>query len=205
MRPGGHKWSSPELGERVQQIIADRDRRRDKLIAWQQAEMPDKSTSDAEWKKVLDPMEFNVLRGKGTEPRGGEYDGFYPDAQEGFFACRGCQKPLYSAAAKFKSGCGWPAFDKCYKNSVEITVDESHGMQRIEITCAGCDGHLGHVFAGERMTPTNERHCVNSVSVRFVKGAPPAGVTEAGEEGVTTMEKLAQVKKLQSLLGGNPC
>ena len=131
----------------------------------------DKSTPDATWQKVLEPFEYKVLRRKGTEPRGGEYDGFYPAAGEGYFACRGCAKPLYSAAAKFKSGCGWPAFDKCYTNSVEITEDNTHGMQRIEITCAGCGGHLGHVFVGERMTPTNERHCVNSVSVKWVTGS----------------------------------
>ena len=112
-------------------------------------------------------MEYKVLREKGTSPRGGEYDAFYPEPNEGYFACRGCGKsssrprhraravstafntelhlsptscdagqPLYSAAAKFKSGCGWPAFDKCFKDAVEITTDESHGMQRIEITCA---------------------------------------------------------------------
>ena len=108
-------------------------------------------------------------------------DGFYPKTGEGYFACRGCEKPLYSAEAKFKSGCGWPAFDKCYKGSVETTVDETHGMQRIEITCAGCGGHLGHVFVGEGMTQTNERHCVNSVSVRFKKGAAPS---VSGEEAV---------------------
>lgn len=153
--------------------------------------MPDKNTPDSEWKEHLDAMEYKVLRQKGTSPRGGEYDGFYPAPNEGHFACRGCGKPLYSAAAKFKSGCGWPAFDKCYKDAVETTVDESHGMQRIEITCAGCDGHLGHVFAGERMTPTNERHCVNSVSVRFVKGEVPS----VAEEVVTSMEKLASIKK----------
>ena len=83
---------------------------------------------------------------------------------------RGCKKPLYSAEAKFKSGCGWPAFDKCYKDSVETFEDNTHGMRRIEITCAGCDGHLGHVFVGERMTPTNERHCVNSVCLTYNTG-----------------------------------
>ena len=116
----------------------------------------DKTTPDAEWRATLAPFEYKVLRQKGTEPRGGEYDKFYPEAGEGHFVCRGCNKPLYSAEAKFKSGCGWPAFDKCYKGAVEITEDNSHGMQRIEITCAGCSGHLGHVFVGERMTPTNE-------------------------------------------------
>merc|ERR1711998_415044 len=112
----------------------------------------------------------------GTEPRGGEYDGFYPKAGEGYFECRACKAPLYSAEAKFKSGCGWPAFDKCYKGAVETTIDSSHGMRRIEITCAKCGGHLGHVFEGERMTATNERHCVNSVSVKFNKNIQALGV-----------------------------
>ncbi len=93
--------------------------------------------------------------------------------------CRGCRAPLYSAEAKFKSGCGWPAFDKCFKGAVRTTLDESHGMRRIEITCAACDGHLGHVFEGEQMTPTNERHCVNSLSVKFVKGDAPDALEEA--------------------------
>ena len=133
------------------------------------------STTDAEWREKLSPEEYRVLREKGTEAQGGEYDGFYPSAGEGHFACRGCGAPLYSAAAKFKSGCSWPAFDKCYKGAVATTVDNSYGMKRIEITCAACGGHLGHVFEGEKMTPTDERHCVNSVSVRFVKGVnPPA-------------------------------
>ena len=94
-------------------------------------------------------------------------DGFYPKAGEGYFACRGCEKPLYSAEAKFKSGCGWPAFDKCYKGSVETTVDETHGMQRIEITCAGCGGHLGHVF-DDGPAPTGKRYCMNGVAMDFV-------------------------------------
>ena len=129
----------------------------------------DKNTSDAEWKENLQPNEYEVLRQKGTEPQGGEYDKFYPKPGEGYFACRGCRAPLYSAEAKFNSGCGWPAFDKCYAGAVETTVDESHGMQRIEITCANCAGHLGHVFVGE-VAHIKERHCVNSVSVKFVKG-----------------------------------
>ena len=183
--------SSPELRERVQAIIASREAHQHQLLAWHQAERPDKATSDSEWRRQLNPHEYHVLREKGTEPKGGEYDAFYPAASDGHFACRGCGRPLYSAAAKFKSGCGWPAFDRCYKNAVDVTVDESHGLYRIEITCAGCDGHLGHVFAGERMTSSNERHCVNSVSVTFVKGAPPC----AEEECVTSMQKLAKIKK----------
>lgn len=128
-----------------------------------------KEMNDGDWKGVLSPRAFNVLRQGGTEPGGtGEYDGFYPD--EGHFVCGGCSAPLYSAEAKFKSGCGWPAFDKCYKGAVNTNVDTSFGMRRVEIVCGNCDGHLGHVFEGERLTDTNERHCVNSLSVRYNKG-----------------------------------
>ena len=134
--------------------------------------------TDADWKARLSGFEFKVLRQKGTEPRGGEYDGLYPKKGEGHFVCRGCAAPLYSAEAKFKSGCGWPAFDKCYKDSVKTHEDNSVGMRRIEITCAACGGHLGHVFEGERMTETNERHCVNSVSVKFIKGEPASDLEE---------------------------
>jgi len=110
---------------------------------------------------------------KGTErPSSGEYDSYYP--KEGYFACRACNNPLYSSESKFKSGCGWPAFDKCYENSVAIEIDESHGMRRIEIMCNNCGGHLGHVFEGENFTSTNERHCVNSASVKYVKEGKPS-------------------------------
>lgn len=95
--------------------------------------------TEAEWKAALEPRAFHVLRQKGTEPAGsGEYDGFYP--AEGHFCCGGCDAPLYSAAAKFKSGCGWPAFDKCYKGAVDTITDSSFGMKRIEILCANCQG-----------------------------------------------------------------
>jgi peptide-methionine (R)-S-oxide reductase len=125
--------------------------------------------SDAEWKKELTSQQYQVLRLKGTEPaRTGEYDKFYPS--EGHFVCAGCGNPLYSAESKFNSGCGWPAFDKCYEGSVGTNVDNSFGMRRVEIVCAKCDGHLGHVFENEGFTPTAERHCVNSVSVKYVEG-----------------------------------
>jgi|EP00966_Prymnesium_polylepis_P095393 peptide-methionine (R)-S-oxide reductase len=136
--------------------------------------------TEEEWKALLTPVEFKILRQKGTErPGTGEHDRFYPKKGEGHFVCAACKAPLYSAEAKFKSGCGWPAFDKCYTNSVACNIDTSHGMRRVEITCAACGGHLGHVFEGEKMTPTNERHCVNSVSVKFVKGDPDATEEEA--------------------------
>ena len=131
-----------------------------------------------------------------------EYDKFH--REDGHFACRGCGKPLYTASAKFKSSCGWPAFDKCLRDSVVISEDRTLEPTRIEITCAGCDGHLGHVFAGERLTPTNERHCVNSVSILYVEAENAAderlaqGLASSmpqAEEKVLTMQKLARIRK----------
>lgn len=114
-------------------------------------------------------LQFYILRQKGTEPGGsGKLDSFYPPA--GTFVCAGCGNPLYSASAKFKSGCGWPSFDDEIPGSVERTVDDTMGMRRTEITCAKCGGHLGHVFEGERLTAKNTRHCVNSISIKFQKG-----------------------------------
>ena len=140
--------------------------------------------SASEWKSTLNAQEFQVLRQKGTEPaRTGEYDKFYPT--EGHFVCRGCGTPLYSAKAKFDSGCGWPAFDKCYTGAVKTEVDNSFGMRRVEIMCAGCDGHLGHVFENEGFSATMERHCVNSISVRYVKEQKEA------EEGKVVDESVA--------------
>eukprot|EP00049_Salpingoeca_infusionum_P009696 m.164803 g.164803 ORF g.164803 m.164803 type:complete len:219 (-) comp14410_c0_seq2:1719-2375(-) len=149
------------------------------------ATAPTVQLSPEEWKAKLTKEEYHVLREKGTERAGsGEYDKFYPKKDEGYFACRGCGEPLYSAEAKFNSGCGWPAFDKCYTGAVKTNVDTSFGMRRVEIVCAACDGHLGHVFEGEHMTPTNERHCVNSVSVKFVKGALDKPESKVGPVGV---------------------
>ena len=96
----------------------------------------------------------------------GKYDKFYPT--EGYFACRKCGEPIYSHQAKFDSGCGWPAFDKCYEGSI-IAKPEDDGTGRVEIVCASCKGHLGHVFKGEGFTETGERHCANSRSLQFVK------------------------------------
>lgn len=115
----------------------------------------------------LTPEETYVIVHKGTErPFTGEYDDFY---LEGTYVCRRCETPLYTSDAKFHSGCGWPAFDQEIEGAVRRLPDpDGH---RIEIECAACGGHLGHVFVGERFTPTNTRHCVNSLSMKFIPKA----------------------------------
>ena len=112
----------------------------------------------------LTDEESYVIEGKGTErPFTGEYDDFY-DA--GTYVCRRCNAPLYRSDDKFDAHCGWPAFDQEVPGAVRRLPDPD-GM-RTEIACANCDGHLGHVFIGERLTERNTRHCVNSLSMRFV-------------------------------------
>jgi peptide-methionine (R)-S-oxide reductase len=131
------------------------------------------SMSSTDWKKdvPLSKAEAHVIWDKGTERAGsGEYNKLYP--KEGHFACKVCKTPLYSAQSKFDSGCGWPAFDKCYEGAITTHTDVSHGMKRVEIVCSKCGAHMGHVFEGEGMTSSNERHCVNSISVVYVKEKP---------------------------------
>lgn len=114
----------------------------------------------------LTPDEKDVIENNKTEaPFSGEYDNFYPP--EGLFICRKCNSPLFSAKAKFDAGCGWPAFDNNFPDAVKRITDDD-GI-RTEIVCGSCGGHLGHVFEGENLTSKNTRHCVNSLSIKYVK------------------------------------
>ncbi|MQF80360.1 methionine-R-sulfoxide reductase [SAR202 cluster bacterium AD-493-K16_JPT_193m] len=114
----------------------------------------------------LTPIERSIIDEKGTEPPfTGEYDDFY---ETGTYICRKCDAQLYKSVDKFDARCGWPAFDKEVSGSVNRLPD-SDGI-RTEIQCANCKGHLGHVFVGEAFTETNTRHCVNSISLKFVPG-----------------------------------
>ncbi|MCE3036683.1 methionine-R-sulfoxide reductase [Helicobacter anatolicus] len=113
----------------------------------------------------LTQEEARIILEKGTEPPfSGEYDRFF---EEGIYVCRQCENPLFSSESKFKSGCGWPSFEDCIEGGVKESLDADG--RRIEITCANCGGHLGHVFRGEGYTDKDTRHCVNSLSIRFKK------------------------------------
>ncbi|KAJ2823716.1 Peptide methionine sulfoxide reductase B2, chloroplastic [Coemansia sp. 'formosensis'] len=125
-----------------------------------------KSKTKDEWRAILSPDQFRVLRERGTErPWTGKYN---KHANEGVYDCGACGAPLYESKTKFDSGCGWPAFFDAIPNAVRQIQDNSGGMNRTEIVCSKCSSHLGHVFRGEGFsTPTDERHCVNSISLTF--------------------------------------
>ena len=125
--------------------------------------------TDAEWKAQLTAEQYGVLREKETErPYTGEYDSFF---EKGMYVCAACGNPLFTSDNKFDSHCGWPSFDRAIKGSVVYIKDNSLGMERTEVECAKCGGHLGHVFDDGPKKTTGQRFCTNSVSIKFI----PAG------------------------------
>jgi peptide-methionine (R)-S-oxide reductase len=120
--------------------------------------------TDADWKATLTPEQFHVLREHGTERAGTSPLNF--EKRSGTFNCAGCGQPLFTSDTKFESGTGWPSFYKPIEGAISTTTDTSYGMTRVEVHCAQCGGHLGHVFPdGPR--PTGERYCMNGVALQF--------------------------------------
>lgn len=126
--------------------------------------------TDAEWRERLTAQQYRVLRNAGTDrPFSAAYGSFKQEGA-GTYVCTGCGAPLFSSATKFDAHCGWPAFfDPADSEAVTIKRDVSLGMVRLEVVCARCESHLGHLFEGEGFnTPTDERYCINATSLRFV-------------------------------------
>ncbi len=136
----------------------------------------DVQKSDEEWQAELSPEEFAVLRQAATERA---FTGEYTDTETtGVYRCKACQAKLFESETKFHSGCGWPSFYQPLRNedgadTIEYIEDTSHGMKRVEVRCASCGSHLGHVFPDGYGTPTGDRYCINSISLTLEPSGSP--------------------------------
>jgi len=120
--------------------------------------------TDDEWRKTLTPEQFHVLREHGTERAG--TSPLNVEKRDGTFCCAACGQALFSSDTKFESGTGWPSFYRPLDEAIATTVDRSFGMTRVEVHCANCGGHLGHVFP-DGPAPTGQRYCMNGVALTF--------------------------------------
>lgn len=150
-----------------------------------QLDTPDALSSE-EWKKRLTPAQYRILRSAGTERPNGDIYKQFKSQSEGEYYCAGCGTHLFSSEHKFDSHCGWPSFyDPAKIESVRMKEDISLGMRRVEVVCAHCEGHLGHLFEGEGFnTPTDKRFCINGSVLEFVPNTvsePKTGAEPAAE------------------------
>lgn len=126
--------------------------------------------TDEEWKKILTPQQFEVLREKGTEPKGGKY---FNNNESGMYVCVACGHELFSSNAKFEldksdPNYGWPSFDQpANRENIELVDDDRYGMHRTEVICKNCGSHLGHLFDDGPKETTGEHYCINSCALKF--------------------------------------
>jgi peptide-methionine (R)-S-oxide reductase len=132
--------------------------------AYAQTETFEVTHTDAEWRKLLTPAQYNILRQQGTEPP--FTSPLLNEHRKGVFNCAGCALPLYSSATKFDSGTGWPSFWQPLPNAIQTSDDTSMGMDRTEVHCRRCGGHLGHVFP-DGPPPTGLRYCMDGLALTF--------------------------------------
>lgn len=138
------------------------------LIAQENSKMEKKANkTEAEWKEILTPQQYYVLREKGTD-KPGDY-GYTKHFEKGTYHCAACDAQLFVSNTKYESHCGWPSFDDAIDGTVDFILDTTHGMTRTEITCTNCGGHLGHIFDDGPKKTTGKRYCVNTTSIRFEK------------------------------------
>jgi len=124
--------------------------------------------TDKDWKEILTAEQYYVLRQKGTDRPGN--GGYTQHFEKGTYVCAACGEQLFESNSKYESHCGWPSFDDAIDGKVEFTRDVSAGMVRTEITCKTCGGHLGHIFDDGPKETTGQRYCVNTTSIKFIKG-----------------------------------
>ncbi|MDA7921939.1 peptide-methionine (R)-S-oxide reductase MsrB [Verrucomicrobiales bacterium] len=147
--------------------------------------------TDEEWKKELTPEQYRILREAGTEPADGDVYKEFKNQGGGTYYCAGCNAELFTSTEKFDSHCGWPSFyDPSKARNVKYNVDYHLGYARTEVVCKRCEGHLGHVFEGEKFdTPTDKRYCINGTVLKFVPAKDEGKKVEATDDKTKEKKK----------------